>query len=546
MNRSKKMDAKKLAQKTIQYWPFIILLIIILFSASIRFRLKDTPLERDEGEYAYAGQLILHGVPPYEQAYNMKMPGIYAVYAMILVVFGQTQGGIHLGLLVVNSATIILLFLLVRKLFDPFSAVVSSAAFAVFSLSQSVQGIFANAEHFVIFFALAGILLLLKAVEKRNILSLLASGILLGTAFLIKQHGAAFIVFAGLYLIICEIHSKPFTMKSMLARCVLFAIAAILPITITCLILWFCGVFDKFWFWTVDYAKIYVTLPLSSDIIEILKLQINHIVISSALLLWSMAVIGLAGLWFNKKKRQHWLFVIGFVIFSALAVCPGFYFRPHYFVLLLPAAALLVGLGATSIEYLIQRNSSNLSAKVIVAILSLLVVCHAVWKQRTFFFIANPTIVSVATYPYHYFPEMLEVARFIKANSAEDDRIAVLGSEPEICFYSHRRSATGYIYTYALMEPHRYALFMQKEMIGEIESVKPKFLVLVNVLSSWLLRPDSEKMIFEWFNQYQKNYQPIGIVDLIEPGEAVYRWNDDVAGYSPRSESYILILKLKP
>jgi len=37
------------------YWPWIALLIIVLFSAIIRFRLMDVPLERDEGEYAYAG-----------------------------------------------------------------------------------------------------------------------------------------------------------------------------------------------------------------------------------------------------------------------------------------------------------------------------------------------------------------------------------------------------------------------------------------------------------------------------------------------------------
>ena len=33
---------------------------------AIRIRLLGIPLERDEGEYAYAGQLILQGVPPYK------------------------------------------------------------------------------------------------------------------------------------------------------------------------------------------------------------------------------------------------------------------------------------------------------------------------------------------------------------------------------------------------------------------------------------------------------------------------------------------------
>jgi hypothetical protein len=53
----------------------ILLLVAIMFFSMIRFRLRDMPLERDEGEYAYAGQLLLEGIPPYQLAYNMKLPG---------------------------------------------------------------------------------------------------------------------------------------------------------------------------------------------------------------------------------------------------------------------------------------------------------------------------------------------------------------------------------------------------------------------------------------------------------------------------------------
>ena len=67
----------------------------------------------------------------------------------------------------------------------------------------------------------------------------------------------------------------------------------------------------------------------------------------------------------------------------------------------------------------------------------------------------------------------------------------MLGSEPEIYFYSHRHSATGYIYTYALMEPQKYAQQMQQEMIREIERARPKYLISVAMNYSWLRRPDS-------------------------------------------------------
>jgi hypothetical protein len=72
------------------------------------------PLERDEGEYAYAGQLILQGIPPYQIAYNMKLPGTYAAYALIMEMFGQTAAGIRTGLLAANALTILLVYALGR------------------------------------------------------------------------------------------------------------------------------------------------------------------------------------------------------------------------------------------------------------------------------------------------------------------------------------------------------------------------------------------------------------------------------------------------
>src|ERR1051326_3081130 len=82
-------------------WLIVACTILLVFA--IRARLRQMPLERDEGEYAYAGQLILHGVPPYKDAYNMKLPGTYAAYALIMAVFGQSASGIHIGVAVINA-----------------------------------------------------------------------------------------------------------------------------------------------------------------------------------------------------------------------------------------------------------------------------------------------------------------------------------------------------------------------------------------------------------------------------------------------------------
>ena len=95
-------------------WPCLCLGLILLFVIIVRVRLLSVPLERDEGEFAYMGRLMLQGIPPYQLACNIKLPGVDAAYALFMAVFGQTVVGIHLGLLMINLAAIVLLFLCVR------------------------------------------------------------------------------------------------------------------------------------------------------------------------------------------------------------------------------------------------------------------------------------------------------------------------------------------------------------------------------------------------------------------------------------------------
>src|SRR4051812_21883778 len=90
-------------------WHVAALLLIVILFGLIRWRLAAIPLERDEGEYAYAGQLMLQHIPPYKFAYNMKLPGTYAAYTALMAIFGETPQGIHIGVLLINAVTVILI-----------------------------------------------------------------------------------------------------------------------------------------------------------------------------------------------------------------------------------------------------------------------------------------------------------------------------------------------------------------------------------------------------------------------------------------------------
>ena len=80
------------------FWPWFMVLLVLVFSGLFVFACWTCRWTRDEGEYAYAGQLILQGRPAYKLAYNMKLPGTYFADALGMAVFGQTIAGVHLTL----------------------------------------------------------------------------------------------------------------------------------------------------------------------------------------------------------------------------------------------------------------------------------------------------------------------------------------------------------------------------------------------------------------------------------------------------------------
>src|SRR5437773_4053719 len=186
-------------RKTLRFGWYALAVIVFGLVIAIRIRLLGIPLERDEGEYAYAGQLMLQGIPPYMLAYNMKFPGTYAAYALIMSIFGQTIFGIHLGLLLVNTATSGLIFLLGRRLMNNSTAGIAAATtYLVLSVSPSVLGLAAHATHFVMLPVLGGTLLLLNESGRQHSARLFASGLLFVLSVLMKQPAVFFIVFEAI------------------------------------------------------------------------------------------------------------------------------------------------------------------------------------------------------------------------------------------------------------------------------------------------------------------------------------------------------------
>jgi hypothetical protein len=221
----------------------------------------------------------------------------------------------------------------------------------------------------------------------------------------------------------------------------------------------------------------------------------------------------------------------------------GFQFRPHYFLLTVPAVAVLAAIGLAALGGLVSHRSSAVLRRGLPVAVALAAIAQPLYGSRAILFELSPLEVSRAIYGRNPFPESVEVARYIREHSVAGDRVAVIGSEPQIYFYSSRRSATGFIYTYPLMELQPYATAMQQQMIREIESAGPRFLVFVSATRSWVVRPDSDRTIFRWFEEYQRGFRRIGIVDIVSQQETIYRWADAALDEKPRSDVWLMVFE---
>ncbi len=505
--------------------PWILLAAGLLLALAVRVRLLDLPLERDEGEYAYAGQLILEGRTPYGDMDNMKLPGAYYAYALIMAVLGQTARGIHLGLALWTTASALLLFAIGRRLFDPLAGAIAAASFAMLSLSPSCLGLAAHATHFVVLPALAGCWGILWP-GRRERWSLALAGLAFGVAFLMKQQAAALMLFGLLFVVFRSRREGP---RALASKAALFSAGAVAPYAALCLYLAAAGVFANFWFWTVTYARDYVS---GVGLYDGARYLLEHMVetVGPNVAIWALAVAGAVRFFLRRGGDDAKLFLAGLAVFSFLAVCPGFYFRQHYFIVTFPVLGLFAGAGLAPVPADPPKRRHGGGARTAWALAAVAAVAVSAAWQASPLFALDATELSRKLYEHNPFPEAVEVARYIAANTSPADRIAVLGSEPEIYFYAHRRSAARYVYAYALMGAGPLATKLQEQVIRELEAARPSYVVMVRVTASWLRNRNSDDHFLRWMDSYvPEHYKVAGIVELPQDGPTRYLWGSDVA-----------------
>ncbi|HVY69287.1 MAG TPA: glycosyltransferase family 39 protein, partial [Verrucomicrobiae bacterium] len=285
-----------------RFLPLVFLFVVLALVVGVRVRLADRPLERDEGEYAYAGQLLLKGIPPYQAAYNMKWPGTYVSYAIIMALFGRTTAAIHFGLILITVTTAGVVCLVGKRMLGVWGGAVAAASFALLSISPATFGLSTHATHFVVFFALLGVYALQNVAGHRSRLCLFVAGALFGVATIMKQSGAAFVVF-GLFWIMVSAKIDGQWSQGVL-RCGWLIAGTVAPMTVMFGAILWAGVWPMFWHWTFEYAHSYATLTSFSQAAQNLSDSLGALARTDGGLLGVAAIGGI--MLFSSSVERRW------------------------------------------------------------------------------------------------------------------------------------------------------------------------------------------------------------------------------------------------
>ena len=469
---------------------------LIAVFALLRAPYLSVPLERDEGEYAYIAQRMLAGEVPYRDAFDQKPPGVFLAYATAFVLFGQSIESIHILLYLWTAATTLVLFAFVRRLAGSAAAVFAALIFAIASADPRLVATAANTEIFMLLPLTASMACLVRGLAEPRRRWWVACGAFAAAACWFKQvaalNAALIAVFAGADLL-RRAGWGP-ALRSLLWMG-LGAVAVSAPV-----FLYFAleGAWRPFLDAVFLHNFEYVQRFSVGEGMGRARFQLREQAPSFAVF-WALAAAALAVPRIAAARTR--LLLGGWALASAAGVCVGLYFRPHYFIQVLPALAALGGLTAgAALRGLAAR--SRAAGCVGAGLLIGLILVPPVVANREVLLAGSPNAISRKIYGLNPFPESLEIARYIHRTSDPDDSVYVMGSEPQILFYADRRSATRYIFFYPLTGDYPGASERQREVIREVTESRPRYVILANLSTSLLTTAQTDRYVFDETGQW--------------------------------------------
>jgi 4-amino-4-deoxy-L-arabinose transferase-like glycosyltransferase len=259
---------------------------------------------------------------------------------------------------------------------------------------------------------------------------LFVAGMLLGSAFLLKQPAAIAAVPVGIYLLLPSYRrSRHLAPANSVIQATLLTLGFFTAIGLAAIVIWKQGILRDAFYWTIrDHDVPHVFWKKGTVTTLAFILTCFPLLLGAA-----MACRPSNEIWSNRNAEQTAL--LGLFVASAIGAAAGARFYPHYYVQLMPPLVLLAApYYARLWSRRIESSHWLLRPQVTYAWLGLTVVVFST---------VHWTGLAAQRLPF-------QAGRYLSTHSARDARIFVWGQSPETYLDAHRRPACRYITVFPL------------------------------------------------------------------------------------------------
>jgi hypothetical protein len=457
------------------------------------------PLGRDQATYCVIGQGLLRGQLLYRDLWDIKPPGIYYIYAVIVKAFGPVMWLIGTVDIIWLLAISICIFYFTKRYLGAPAAAVAVVSYALWHCSWGYIHA-AQSETFITLFVFLAYFILMSH-QRENWKGNLTAGLLCGAAFWVKYNAAPF--FAVLtflpYVDVSRLDEHPPRLKLAIPWRVWFQrtgfIVAGFLLMIVAVLAYFWGIGA----WPALKEGHFEVLPrYGSMFIQHIR---NYPLFALTWIRFSLGpwTEGACGAALVIAWRRREVRTIAPVVIMALAGFASAASQPrlstYSFETAYPFFAMLWGYviiklyeGFVYTRKLLARRGWRM-AGVLLWLVAVEVVYYplpdSVFEIATEYkgladWMHDPHS-SYKYYPFPFFLEKLhdqiEIIDYLRNNSVPSDGVYVFGTAPLINFLTQRPNPSRFVSNHALISPWGPARWRQ-DLIAELSRKEPRFIAV--------------------------------------------------------------------
>ncbi|MFW0837902.1 MAG: ArnT family glycosyltransferase [Candidatus Komeilibacteria bacterium] len=472
---------------------------LIVFFVLTYWNTINSPLERDEGEYAYTAQLLDQGIMPYEHSFLQKPPMIVYTYWLGYQLDSTAVWPFRLLGILFTLATMVLLAAIAKKLYGQTAAWIT-AWLAIPMLSPPfLTALNANTEKFMLLPLVGLLYLFLKEKEEQHWWRWL----LAGSLFVLALGYKPIALLPGLFIIILSlIHAWRIkkNITKLLSYLLLGVLGGITTGILMILVFWLNNALPYLWESAIQYNTFY-----ASNFGQSFPGMFMNYAGRLWQYWWPLILITVCSLWW---RPIYWRLWWGLILLSLLTV----FTSPigHYYLLLMPWWCLLTVATLRTMITKLKINQAEWLRITYTAATSIVIII-IIWPFTQQYFLSPRDLSDWIYGNNNPFVAARLIAPRIQSITKPDDKIFVAGSEPEIYYYSQRISASRFDITYPLNINTPVRDQYQQQAITDLQNNPPAAIVIVTSSLSNLWDQKSPRYFIDYLNlTIQDNYQLIG------------------------------------